>query len=71
MKNNPQIPGYDFGSPSLPRSPVSLATLPALEQACGFDSHARDQLRKAAVVLSPHAEDLVDNGAPPSQSTRK
>lgn len=60
MDGNIQIPGYEFGSPSLPRSPVSLDELRALEQACGFDSNAREQLRKAAVVLTGRAEDLVD-----------
>ncbi|MBV9269142.1 MAG: hypothetical protein JO061_23435 [Acidobacteriaceae bacterium] len=60
MNSNVHIPGYDFGSKSLPPSPISLEELRALEQACGFDNNAREQLRKAAVVLAPHAEDLVD-----------
>lgn len=60
MDVNVHIAGYDFGSRSLPRSPVSLDELRALEQACGFDSNAREKLRKAAVVLTPRAEDLVD-----------
>jgi hypothetical protein len=54
------IPGYEFGSASLPRSPVSLDELRALEQACGFNNNAREQLRKAAGVLMRHAENLVD-----------
>jgi Protoglobin len=60
MNGNIDIPGYEFGSPSVPRSPVSLEELRALEQACGFDANARDQLRKAAGQLTRRAEDLVD-----------
>ena len=60
MDGNINVPGYEFGSPSVPRSPVSLEELRALEQACGFDNNAREQLRKAAGQLTRRAEDLVD-----------
>ena len=59
MDNN-HIPGYEFGSPAVPRSPVSLDELRLLEQACGFDSSALEQLRKAGAVLTARAEDLVN-----------
>ncbi len=55
-----QIPCYEFGSRSLPHSPVSLEQLRALEQASGFDDDARQWLRKAARVIEPQAEELVE-----------
>jgi hypothetical protein len=60
MDQQTNILGYEFGSPSLARSPVSLDHLRDLEQACGFDRNAREWLRKAAVVLTARAEELVD-----------
>jgi len=60
VKQSVQIAGYDFGSGSLPRSPVSLDELRSLEQASGFDDDARQWLRKAGRVLVPRAEEIVD-----------
>ena len=60
MKDTVQIPGYDFGSGCLPHSPVSLDELRSLEKASGFDDDARQWLRKAARVLVPRAEEIVD-----------
>jgi hypothetical protein len=60
MNETVQILGYEFGSRSLPRSPVSLDQLRALEQASGFNDGVRQWLRKAARVLAPRAEEIVD-----------
>ncbi|HZQ51824.1 MAG TPA: protoglobin domain-containing protein [Bryobacteraceae bacterium] len=55
-----QIPGYRLGSPALPRSSVSLEQLRAIEKASGFADEDRQWLRKAARVLVPRAEEIVD-----------
>jgi hypothetical protein len=60
MDANIQIPGYGFGSPSIPRSPVSLEQLRALEEASGFTTEDKQWLRKAARVLAQRAEEIVD-----------
>jgi Protoglobin len=73
MHENSQIPGYDYGSRSLPHSPVSLDELRNVEQAVGFNEDDRKWLRSAAPILSPLAEELVDTwraviGAHPEMS---
>jgi Protoglobin len=60
MHEDHQIPGYQYGSRSLPRSPVSLDEFRALEQAAGFNQDDRIWLRRAAPLLSPLAEEIVD-----------
>ena len=60
MSENAPIPGYEFGSHSIARSPISLDELRALERAAGFDESAREWLRKAAPILGPRAEEMVD-----------
>ena len=61
--NVPQgdIPGYDYGSRSLPHSPVSLEELRALEQAAGFNEEDQQWLRAAGKILAPNAERIVDS----------
>lgn len=55
------IPGYDYGSRSLPHSPVSLEELRALEQAAGITDEDQQWLRAAGKILAPHAERVVDS----------
>lgn len=60
MTEQNKIPGYTFGSGSVPRSPVSLDELRALEAASGFDDEAHAWLRRASTILALGAEELVD-----------
>lgn len=60
MDTDIQLPGYQFGFPLIPRSPVSLDQLHALEKASGFGDDDREWLRKAARVLVARAEEIVD-----------
>jgi protoglobin len=55
------IPGYDYGSRSLPQSPVSLEELRALEQAAGITDEDQQWLRAAGKILAPNAERIVDS----------
>jgi hypothetical protein len=60
MNDQNKIPGYTFGSGSVPHSPVSLDDLRALEADSGFDDEARAWLQRASAILRPRAERLVD-----------
>ncbi|MGH7984748.1 MAG: protoglobin domain-containing protein [Candidatus Binataceae bacterium] len=60
MDRNARIPGYEYDSRLLPHSPVSLDELRSLEQAAGFGEADREWLRRAAPILAPHAEEIVD-----------
>ena len=55
------IPGYDYGSESLPNSPVSVGELRFLEEATGWTEEDEKWLRAAAAILSPQAERIVDS----------
>jgi hypothetical protein len=54
------IPGYDFGRPDVPRSPVSLDELRQLEATVGWTDADADVLRRAGPTLEARAEQLVD-----------
>jgi hypothetical protein len=55
------IPGYDFGRPSVARSPVSLAELRELEATVTFTDDDRRWLGIAGDILEPQAEAVVDS----------
>src|SRR6266700_2260425 len=55
------IPGYDYGDHSLPRSPVSLEELRSLERAVGLTQEDEEWLKSAGEILAPHAERIVDS----------
>ncbi len=54
------IPGYDYGTPKVPRSAVTLEDLRQLEQAAGFTEADRQALQRAGAVLFDQAEPMVD-----------
>lgn len=60
MKDMADIRGYDYGSPSVPPSPVTLEELGRLKQAAGFGPEEERWLRRAGEILTPQAEELVD-----------
>ena len=53
------IAGYSYGSPTVPRSLVSLAELESLKVSAGFTQLDSDQLRLAGKVLSPQTQQIV------------
>lgn len=60
MEATAAIPGYDYGSPSLPRSPVSTDDLELLQRTVLFGPEDREALRLAGEVLSDQVEDVLD-----------
>lgn len=55
----PNIPGYDFGSPSLARSPVSVEELALLEKSVTLTDEDDRWLRRAGDILSARAAEIV------------
>ncbi len=58
---NPEIPGYDFGSPGSAQSAVSAEDLLRLEQTLGWTAEDEWLLRKHAVLFETRAEQMVDS----------
>ena len=56
-----QIEGYDYGSPSLEASPVTLHELELLKQTVGWSSDDEKYLRLAGEVLAEQARVIVDH----------
>jgi hypothetical protein len=54
------IPGYAYGSPGLPRSPVSEEDLRRLEQTVLLTEEDERYLRMAGEVLEDQVEDVLD-----------
>lgn len=54
------IAGYDYATPHSAHSPVTLAELRALEASVGWTEADAAALRRAARVLTPQAEAMVD-----------
>jgi hypothetical protein len=57
--NAPHPPGYDFGSPSLARSPVTLEELNRLVEAVGLSEADFRALRLAGEVVKDQTEAIV------------
>jgi hypothetical protein len=55
------IPGYSYGSPEVPASPVTMAELGNLEAAAGWSEADAIWMRVAAEILVPQAEAMVDH----------
>lgn len=60
QENRPDITGYDYGTPAVPRSPVTLQELGCLQQASGHTAEDEKWLSMAAETLVPNAERIVD-----------
>jgi Protoglobin len=54
-----EIPGYDYGSPALSKSPVSLKELELLKQSAGFTKEDEQWLRVAGELLADQTKELV------------
>jgi hypothetical protein len=55
-----QVPGYLYGSPSLPRSPISLPDLELLKTTILFGGEDVTALRLAREVVQDQIEDILD-----------
>jgi hypothetical protein len=55
------IPGYAFGSPSVPTSPVSLQDLARLKETVGFQSEDIQYLLMAGDVLAAQTKNIVEH----------
>jgi hypothetical protein len=55
------IPGYTYGAPEMPRSPVSLSELEDLKKTVGFTDEDQRNLRLAGEVLADQAKQLVEH----------
>lgn len=55
-----QIPGYDYGSARLSRSPISLEELSLLKQTLLFDTNDEAALRKAGEVIDDQIDAILD-----------
>jgi hypothetical protein len=51
--------GYDYGSPTVARSPVTMTDLARLKEAVGLTAGDERALREAAAVLAGQAADMV------------
>lgn len=60
MKTAPSIPGYDYGSSKVIRSPVSLEELTQLKASADFTEEDERYLRMAGEVLAGQAEAMVN-----------
>jgi hypothetical protein len=54
------IPGYDFGSPALAQSPVSLQDLELLKKTVLFSEEDAAALRRSRDILAPQVEQVLD-----------
>lgn len=52
--------GYDFASPDLERSPITMEELRHLEYAVGWTARDTDILKRLGGVIGDHAEAIVD-----------
>jgi hypothetical protein len=58
---NREIPGYDFGTPDIRPSPVSLNELRQLEASAGWTEEDAAVLQKHRNIFLDRAEDMVDS----------
>ena len=54
-----EIPGYDYGSPKLAKSPVTTDELEEIQKTAGFTNTDERWLRSAGEVLESQTEELV------------
>jgi hypothetical protein len=61
-KDNPnEIPGYDYGNPTVGCSPVSIEELRELERTVGWSGSDAELLRRHRDIFQQHAEEMVDS----------
>lgn len=55
-----RIPGYDFGSPAVAQSPVTLEEFELLKKTVLFSEEDAAALRRSREILAPQAEQILD-----------
>src|SRR5579885_86366 len=60
MNTAASIPGYQFGAASLPRSPVSLSELQAMQRSAAFGADDVAALRRSYEILKDQTEAILD-----------
>src|SRR5207248_4546498 len=55
-----QIPGYDYGSPNVAKSPITVKELEQLKQSTGFTTEDERWLRIAGEALADQTKELVE-----------
>ncbi|MBT9260385.1 MAG: hypothetical protein KM310_11660 [Clostridiales bacterium] len=55
-----EIPGYTFGSPSLPRAPLTLKELEEIQQSLTFTPEDKEALQRAGDILEDQVDDILD-----------
>jgi hypothetical protein len=60
MATAPSIPGYRYGDPTLPRSPVSIDDLAQLKAELLFSDDDLAALRRAGDILVPQTQAILD-----------
>ncbi|MDI3270720.1 MAG: protoglobin domain-containing protein [Bacillota bacterium] len=55
-----EIPGYTFGSPTLPRSPITLEELQDIQRSLTFSPEDKEALRKAGDILEDQVDAILD-----------
>ncbi|MHB9105416.1 MAG: protoglobin domain-containing protein [Armatimonadota bacterium] len=60
VPEEPEIPGYAYGSPDLPQSPISLQELELLKQTVLFTDEDVQALKMAGEVLADQTETILD-----------
>lgn len=60
MTSTQSIPGYGYGTPAVPRSPVSLEELELLEKTLLFGDDDVAALRESREILADQIEDVLD-----------
>jgi hypothetical protein len=58
--NSNQIPGYDYGSADVARSPLSVEELRELEQTVGWSEVDAEVLQRHVGIFEQHAEEMVE-----------
>ena len=60
-KGSDDIPGYSYGSATVPRSPVSISDLNSMMASAGMTGDDRQYLRLAGEVLADQTRQIVDH----------
>ena len=55
----PEIPGYNFGAPTVAKSPINEEEFERLRQSAGFTQEDEDWLRVAGEILAHQTKELV------------
>ena len=58
--STPSIPGYSFGTPAVPRSPLSLDDFARMREAALFGDDDVAALRRSLPVVRAHADAILD-----------